>query len=86
MRQVIIFEQHSIADDTYGGTRVVKAEKARGTFHKWGMDLRQVVAIVEMVDGTVEYIAPDMIKFINPVAQRKCGTTVVANTNVLEAA
>ena len=77
MRQVIIFEQRSVPDDVYGGQRVVKTEKARAIFHRWGMHLRQTAAIVELNDGAVEYVAPDMIKFVDPIVLRVHNQTAV---------
>ncbi len=68
MRQVIVFEEKAIPDDVYSGQRIAKVERFRGTFHRWGSAiLGQTVAIVERTDGTVENVAADMIKFIEPL-------------------
>lgn len=77
MRQVFVFEQRQVSDDTYGGYRVMKVEKARGFFHRWATYLGQTAAVVELEDGTVEYVSPDMVKFYDPFIFRIAGQVAI---------
>ena len=63
MRSVIVYKyQRNAATKTHD-----KVEDGTASFHQWGLECdvgSYSVAIVEREDGTIEMIAPDMIKFI----------------------
>jgi len=63
MRKVIVYKyQRNAVTKTHD-----KVEYGTGLFHEWGLECdvgSYSVAIVERKDGTIEMIAPDMIKFI----------------------
>ena len=73
MRQVIVFEK-ALKEGTRSTYINVEDGKGKAVFHAWGCSAHEFdsgyvgtfsTAIVERIDGTVENVPVEMIRFVN---------------------